>query len=95
VHSLCREHIENAQHLFCTCKVTQKVWDLCERWTGRLTIRHESIPIHFQSYHLTDHRNSVNRAWKGVWVAIVTEIWNHRNKVVFKGGIVDEEEFFV
>jgi len=59
---LFREHLENAQHLFCTCKVIQKVWDLCERWIGRVTIRHESIPIHFQSYHLTDHKNNVIRA---------------------------------
>jgi len=27
-----------------------------------------------------------------MWVAIVSEIWNHKNKVVFKGGIVDHEE---
>jgi len=27
-------------------------------------------------------------------VAIVLEIWSHRNKVVFKGGVVDHEEIF-
>jgi len=29
-----------------------------------------------------------------MWVTIVSEIWNHRNKVVFKGGAVDAEEIF-
>jgi len=32
--------------------------------------------------------------WKGMLVAIVSEIWNFRNKVVFKGGFVDTEEIF-
>jgi len=91
---LCREDVESAQHMFCTCKVTQKVLDLCEKWIGRVTVRHESIPIHFQSFHLMDQRKSVNRAWKGMWVAVVTKIWKHKNKVVFRGGVVDEVEFF-
>jgi len=29
-----------------------------------------------------------------MWVAVVTEIWKHRNKVVFRGGVVDEVEVF-
>jgi len=27
-------------------------------------------------------------------VAIVSEIWNHRNKMVFNDGVVDNEEIF-
>jgi len=27
-------------------------------------------------------------------VTIVSEIWNHRNKVVFSGRVVDDEEIF-
>jgi len=41
------------------------------------------------------HNNSVNKAWKGLWMTIVREIWNLRNKVVFRGGLVDEEEIFL
>ena len=29
-----------------------------------------------------------------MWVAIVSEVWNHRNKVVFKGGVADADEIF-
>jgi len=29
-----------------------------------------------------------------MWVAIVSEIWNLRIKVVFKGGLMDAEEIF-
>jgi len=29
-----------------------------------------------------------------MWLAIVCEIWNHRNKVVFENGRVDDVEIF-
>jgi len=35
-----------------------------------------------------------NQIWKGMWVAIVGEIWKHRNGVIFKQGKVDSEEIF-
>jgi len=30
----------------------------------------------------------------GIWVGIIGEIWNHRNRVVFKNGRVDLVEVF-
>jgi len=80
--------------LFVTYKVAQNVWDQCERWVGNVTVRHESIKAHFLSFCLMTRRHSVNVAWKGMWVAIVTELWNHRNKVVFNRGVVDPMEIF-
>jgi len=41
-----------------------------------------------------DQHHCVNLAWKGIWVAIVTEICNHRNKVIFNRGVVDDKEIF-
>lgn len=35
-----------------------------------------------------------NKIWQGVWVGIVCMIWNHRNKIIFKQGKVDDEEVF-
>jgi len=29
-----------------------------------------------------------------MWVAIVWEIWNHKNKIVFKNEVVDADEIF-
>jgi len=57
-------------------------------------VRHESTLANFQSFCLLGQRQSVNRAWKGLWVVIVSEIWNRKNKVVFKGGVVDANEIF-
>jgi len=93
-YPLCHEGVETTQHLFSSCKVTQKVWDYCERWIWNVTVRHEDITSHFQSFHLLGHNNRVNTLWKGMWVTIVSEIWNHRNKVVFSSGVVDVEEIF-
>jgi len=91
---MCQEGEETAQHLFTTCKVAQKVCDLYERWVGNVPVRHNAITIHFQSFHLVSQSQRVNRAWKGIWVAIVSEIRKHKNNVVFKRGVVDHEEIF-
>jgi len=37
---------------------------------------------------------SVNKVGKEIWVVIVFKIWDHRNKVVFRSGVVDAEEIF-
>jgi len=37
---------------------------------------------------------SVNSVLGSVWIAVVREIWNHRNKIIFKGGVVDHLEIF-
>ena len=84
----CQECVESAQRLFVTCKVTQKVQNQCERWVGIVTVRHESIIVHFHSSYLFCKGHYVNKALKGMWVAIVLEIWNQKNKVVFdRGGL--------
>jgi len=36
----------------------------------------------------------VNEVWKVIWIAVINEIWKHRNKVIFKGGVVDVLEVF-
>ena len=74
--------------------MSQKVWDQCEKWIGNVTVRHEDIISHFQSFHLMGHNNRVNSVWKGMWVAILSEICSYRNKVVFIGRVVDVEEIF-
>jgi len=57
-------------------------------------VRHESIPFLFKNFFLIGQKNNVNRVWKGMWMTIVTKIWNHRNKIVFKEGVVDVVEVF-
>jgi len=47
---------------------------------------------HFESFHLPQSNNKQNLIWKGVWVAIVRCLWEHRNHVVFNQGVADAEE---
>jgi len=32
--------------------------------------------------------------WKGVCIAIVWTLWNHRNNIVFRNGLRDPKEIF-
>jgi len=33
-------------------------------------------------------------AWGNIWIAIIGEIWRHRNKYIFKGEVIDYLEIF-
>jgi len=37
---------------------------------------------------------SVNEVWGVIWIAVVNEIWKHRNRVIFNGGVIDELKVF-
>jgi len=38
--------------------------------------------------------DSVNDVWSTIWVGVVTEIWNHRNFIIFNRGVADASEVF-
>jgi len=46
-------------------------------------------------FFLTWCSEKVNLVWKGVWIAIVWEIWKHRKNIVFNGGIVYATKIFM
>ena len=37
---------------------------------------------------------AVNLAFGNIWIALVSEIWRHRNKHIFKGRMIDHFEIF-
>ncbi len=90
----CRVADESAQHIFMTCLVAQRIWGLCLRWMGIVSVQHKDLLIHFESFHLIHLNNKQNQVWKGLWVAIIRSIWDQRNLIVFKQGIPDAEEVF-
>jgi len=57
-------------------------------------VHHNHYIVNFQHFHLMQLNDKQNQIWKGMWVAIVGEIWKHRNGVIFKQGKVDSEEIF-
>ena len=76
------------------CEVSQSVWENCDRWVGAVSVRNENIINHFINFYVIGQSRKANIVWKGMWLAIVREIWKHRNKVVFCNRRVDEVEIF-
>jgi len=37
---------------------------------------------------------SVNEVLRVIWIAVINEVWNYKNKVIFKEGIIDVLEAF-
>jgi len=70
------------------------VWCLCDIWVGIQSVHHNNIMKHFLNFNLMELNDKQNKIWQGVWVGIVCMIWNHRNKIIFKQGKVDDEEVF-
>jgi len=50
--------------------------------------------IIFLQFKLGRTSESVNDVWGAIWIVVVSEIWKHRNKVIFKGGVIDVSEIF-
>ena len=92
--ALCQTKDESCQHLFLKCKVAQAVWLLCFKWIGILFVQHNDLMTHFENFYLSQASSTQNLLWKGVLAAIVRYIWEHKNSIIFKQGIVDAEEIF-
>jgi len=50
--ALCGDQEESISHLFFSCKVANKVWNLCNRWVGVLSVQHNQAQENFQQFHL-------------------------------------------
>ncbi|XP_068504164.1 uncharacterized protein [Phaseolus vulgaris] len=33
-------------------------------------------------------------AWNTIWIGVISEIWSHRNRIIFNRGVADEKEVF-
>jgi len=91
---MCLASEENAEHLFFSCRASQKVWNMCDRWIGVSSVHHVNARDNFQHFHLVNLNRRQNKIWQGMWLAIIGEIWKHRNGVIFKHRKVDPEEIF-
>jgi len=50
------------------------VWDACDRLVRIKAVRHEHLDLHMLSFHLLGLNLKVNKAWKVMWIIIVSEI---------------------
>jgi len=87
--ALCGLEEETVSHLFFTCNIANKVWNMCNRWVGVSTTHHNQSCVHFQNFFMLHFNNKRNNLWKGLWISVICNIWSHRNRVVFRQGKVD------
>ena len=55
---------------------------------------HIDLKSNFDQFKLSRSSDSVNVVWSTIWVGVVSELWNHRNFIIFKRGVADASEVF-
>jgi len=93
-YPLCAKEVETIQHLLITCEAAQQLWVKCDKWLGISSTRSNEVYSHFCGFSLSFLSVKANKAWKGMWLVLVKEIWNHRNRLIFNKEKVDEVEIF-
>ncbi|XP_068483176.1 uncharacterized protein [Phaseolus vulgaris] len=91
---LCGKEEESSSNLFSTCNFVWRVWSLCFEWLGISSVIHKDPKSNFLQFRLSQTSNSFNVVWSTIWVGVVSEIWKHRNSVIFNRGVADAVEVF-
>ncbi|ESW28027.1 hypothetical protein PHAVU_003G252800 [Phaseolus vulgaris] len=85
---------EYVSHLFFQCKGAEVVWNLFHKWIGVSNVAHKQVEHNFYHFVLVDLTKSENKFWKVIWMAMVREVWEQSNRVMFNNGTVKGEEIF-
>ena len=86
---LCGMKEESCSHLFFECRLVWLVWSQCYAWLGLASLNHSDSRIHFQQFRLCNAFETVNAVWRTIWIVVVSKILSLKNKIFFKGGVVD------
>ena len=85
---------ESNTYLFFECSFAWRMRNLCWAWLGVQSVFHNIPLLNLSQFRLSNVSVSVNEVWGVIWIAIVNEIWKHRNKVIFRGGAIDVLKVF-
>ena len=89
---LCGVKEEETNCVFFYCRIVWLVWNLYFKWLDILSVTpHDSYSNFLQFCNVSE---SVNLGIESIWIAVVSEIWSYRNKILFKGGVLDYSEIF-
>jgi len=91
---LCGANEETRSHLLFGYRIAWLVWNLCLEWLGLSSVFYLAFVSHFLQFNIHETPTSVNLILERVWIAMVSEIWRHRNKHIFNGGVIDYSEIF-
>jgi len=91
---LCGMEEESNCHLFFVCRFAWLVWCLCFEWLGVTFVIHSDPVLNFIQFGMCNASGQINEFWGVIWVGVVSEIWKHRNNVIFNREKVDVLEVF-
>jgi len=91
---LCGKEEESFSHLFFVCDFAWRVWSLCFTWLGVPFVFHKDPKTNFFQFRRCQASTSEDVVWGTIWVGVVSEIWKHRNSVIFNRGVADAVEVF-
>jgi len=86
--SLCEVKEETSTHLFFECRFAWLLWNHCYVWLEVQSAFHNVLLLNFSQFRMCNVSASVNKVWRVIWMAVVNEVWKHRNNVIFKGDVV-------
>jgi len=49
---------------------------------------------HFLQFNVLNAYAQLKAVWSSIWIAVVNEIWKHRNRHIFQGGVIDHSKMF-
>jgi len=81
-------------NLFFGCTIAWLVWNLWFEWLGLSSVVHHTSVSHFLQFNIHEAPTSIHLILGSVWIAVVSEILRHRNKQIFKGGVIDHSKIF-
>jgi len=44
--------VGTVDHLFFTCKVSKRIWELCDRWVGTMSVHYNKPKANFQHFYM-------------------------------------------
>ncbi|KAH1231715.1 hypothetical protein GmHk_09G024546 [Glycine max] len=81
---LCDHEEETIYHLMFNCEKTRSLWWETMRWVNRVGPYSIDPKIHFLQFTQWNTKDSTNKAWEFLWLALSFSIWYHRNANIFK-----------
>jgi len=79
---------------FFDCRLSWLTWNICFARLGITTVVPFHALSHFPQFRLSNAPESVNLGFGNIWIAMVNEIWCHRNKIVFNEEVLNLSEIF-
>ncbi|KAL2618407.1 hypothetical protein AAZV13_08G243800 [Glycine max] len=66
------------------CEKTRSLWWETMRWVNRVGPYSIDPKNHFLQFTQWNSKDSTNKAWEFLWLALSFSIWYHRNAKIFK-----------